>query len=1406
MVKNLKRTLALMLSIIMIFSYNVSAFAGDEGIIGSNEAGTSAQVEETVAAEAETQAEVPTAEATTQEKQVEAATETVDTVAAEITAQPEDASVFANAEAEFALETNSKVKSCQWQIAKTKDGVWTNLNRRQYGSSETLKIRALEKYNKWFFRCIVTFRDGSTQVSEEARLNIVEKDTLPAQTFGSIKDTKVVAPEGAFPAGTTMEANEVDDTKAVQSIIDDMKGVDGSVLNAVDITFYDGNAEIQPQETVKVTMNVGKDVDFDNLTLVHIKANADELDKDGIKTEKVDFTANKEAGTITFAADHFSTYALAIGSGESTIIWGYMDGNNFVEFKEDSTTMDTTASSLSLENSFDGYYYRDAVYCANGKTMDDGIDITPTLNKVNGNWTCNAITTDEQSGESTTVSTPIENGSKIYVVYYKPTPEQQKPSGTADESVPSPETTKTVTHNDDGTYKVRLDIAGTSVEEDHSHYVNVLVVLDATTSMSGAKWTNAKNAMDTLVSTLTTGENAGNANHIDFSLVTFGRAATVQTTDGAVWTKDNAAFRSTCSGIRMVTTSGTNWESGMRGGLYGALDQLPASDNDPTYCIFLTDGDPNTWYDRNNCDDEHGGKNYDDTGTRPGYQGSSSTAATRAGDEAAKIAAKTKLYGIFCGTSTDTQNDSYRRLNGIITGNGGVKTIAADASTIESEFLTIAQTILDEMGANNVSVDDGVPSLSSISSNVQGEPSGYDYYISTDGGKTFNTWNDAPGATYSNDNGVTWDLQKTGTLKEGTVYRIEFNVWPSQEALDTIADLNNKKITMTDAELAAAGIGKNSDGTYTLLTNTHLNTTYTFKDVEYSDPTGYTSDNMPLPTRTIKAHKVWQNELDGRTAAPVQLIVTKDDKPYLANADTTVSSETNWYTKDIHVSMGFMSITDNKVTIREPGHDYAIIEPENLAYYWELHSDVYHPMVINGTPTMLILDETATTADNTNTFEINGKIYKKSENTDNVIEATNKRRSNLNITKTVTGTNPPADSYFTYKVNVKDADGENVWFSVFENPNADEPLKEGVVVTGATAEDGNTGYYYAPSQTDITIKIKAGWNIRFINLRTSTTYTVEETAMDPGFEFVNARATVEGDKDATPATVDDKKATGTIDKPNTKYIVTYTNKFLGCFYVYHSANNTVERHFLTDADVKEETDGTYTFDIYKQRLTDYLYGGYYYDYMGKSNGFDATKAAALDYSGEALPKDADGKAYTYQYIADNKKAVWKEADAGTVDGRQMKVEQDGVYYIKEVPTSYLLPYNHYTYYKEGLELANLWTITAIDDLNYKKAGFIVQTDDNEAVVVNTMTIRAKNSTVKTTLNAGKVFQRKGVLDGYLGYYEITSYKPNKTTIVQYWDTPDGIREYGKKMRTLTFEDKTISGLRSADTDYTPSGN
>ncbi len=79
--------------------------------------------------------------------------------------------------------------------------------------------------------------------------------------------------------------------------------------------------------------------------------------------------------------------------------------------------------------------------------------------------------------------------------------------------------------------------------------------------------------------------------------------------------------------------------------------------------------------------------------------------------------------------------------------------------------------------------------------------------------------------------------------------------------------------------------------------------------------------------------------------------------------DITVKASEGWKKDDIYISSGNMTVVDGVATIHETGHDYQIVEPPEFMYYWDLISDIYHPMVINGVNTLLVLDVDATSDD-----------------------------------------------------------------------------------------------------------------------------------------------------------------------------------------------------------------------------------------------------------------------------------------------------------------------------------------------------------------------------------------------------------------------------------------------------------
>ena len=290
-------------------------------------------------------------------------------------------------------------------------------------------------------------------------------------------------------------------------------------------------------------------------------------------------------------------------------------------------------------------------------------------------------------------------------------------------------------------------------------------------------------------------------------------------------------------------------------------------------------------------------------------------------------------------------------------GQGGKKTIAANADTIESEFKAIAQTILDGMGANDVSIDDGIPELSHASAMTSGDVSGFIYEISTDG-TNYTTWAEAPGASYSQANGVTWDLSKAGTLTAGTHYRLTFKVWPSQEALDLIANLNNGTVKWDDLDDEVQSQINKDGNSYTLKTNTHLNQTYSFKGVTYTDPVELVSGDMPLESVNMDVKKIWNDSINTRNRAnEVEFYLLVDGKYYQKDGSlsaTLTGNEYILYTRDanilklendsrkewkdtVSIALGFMEVSGTSVEVLESGHSYSL--EEKAAHSWKLNKD-----------------------------------------------------------------------------------------------------------------------------------------------------------------------------------------------------------------------------------------------------------------------------------------------------------------------------------------------------------------------------------------------------------------------------------------------------------------------------------
>ena len=1466
----------------------------------------------------------------------EAAKLTVKTIV--IVSQPADVTVAVGEQADFAVEAKGAVASYQWQYSK--DGKrWKNLDPWFYGAWSTLNVIAEKGDDGLLFRVVVYAFDRSKVVSEAAKLTIAVDEPepemparmlAPVATDGPVSEVgvEVAAPEGALPADVDLNVDPVD-AGQYEELTKALLGDDIEIGYALDISFMqEDGTEVEPVKNnpVIVYLTVPGLSEHDNVKIVHIS-------DEGLATElepvpEWELTRPLGENEIAIKSDEFSVYELVWTdkSGEqqvtetATIHWGYMSGDTFTEFT-DTASLDSNAGSMSLNVIFDRYMYSAASY-EKGEAVY-ALD-SPILTKVTAadgstTWTMQAHVTTGEGGAPETVT--IEEGADIYVYYVEKSAGYVPPSPSPTE-VKGPTTEKSVTNNHNGTYDIRLDITGHVDHTVNRVGANVIVIMDRTQSMSnnmpdgGTRMAAAKTALNTLITTLNPGTGE-NQNLINFTAVDFANSANY--VNGINWTSTRSEMESYVSNLSYWERNhnpdgyGTCWQAGLYGGIVRARDAAGNENlnKNKTYIIFVTDGNANGWYTNANSD---GGPT-----NNPRYQQQGAGTFVQAAYDAAipnavnaSALCGNRIYGIFCGSTNDMVHlQDLMNYNGTQGSVNGTFINGTSASAIDEAFRNIAQTIVSDLGASNVGVDDGIPALANVSAAVSGSAGGFQYFITPKGG-TETVWADAPSAGYSSSNGVTWDLSKAGVLADETVYSLVFTVWPTQEAYDLLANLNNGMPGYTLDQLddatreqlvvtigstqyqytpgadpdtgtwAPAGgspaytttdflsvIATATSVEYNVLTNTHLFTTYTYGENTYSDPPeqGLVSGAMLLEDQTIKIEKYWHNPMDAHAAQSVTLTVTKDDVAYMdvPMGEPQKYGDTEWVQRpqtEIHISCGVMTVSGSDVTVKSAGHDYTVIEPDDLAWYWDLTAYVYHPMVINGTNTMLMLvtkreqneagfpaaakdlgDNQTVTVDGKTYYKFGGKLYVAEDET-NILKADNDRRSNLQVKKTVSaaaGVTAPADALFDYKVNMYnptapykgtegyDADYDTFWFVVLKNPDAEpdnHPTADdiaweddGLVVDGATAEVKNgaaTGYYSfdnVEGGESVTISIKAGWRICFTSVSRYTLYTVEELGgekMPEGFVFKSVETSATNNKQgdtSTAAVVDEDnemKVSGEFDKSNTDYRVAYTNDYLGVFYVYHSSDCTVERIGLAENGV-----ALVSFDIFAKTKEGTFYGGYYKDYAGKSDGFDAAALTYTDNVGADDVGDDDDKAhpYTYQYIKDSSKGAWDYNKGYEESGTAMVPVSGTVYYLKEVPTGYLMPYTHYTYWKATKILGGLWTISATDDLCYKTMGFKVKKDDTPAVMVESLTITPQNNANNAVvLTAAKVFRSKGVLDGYLGYADITSYIGNETLIQQYWTTKDDITVFGLKQRTLKFNagtQTTITGITKTDTDYTP---
>lgn len=161
-------------------------------------------------------------------------------------------------------------------------------------------------------------------VAEQDDAQITEDEVeikYPATTFDSYDvagmHVHVEAPDGALPEGTTMVAKTVD-LDAVQTAVDNTANVEGTVIAAADITFFDKEGkEIEPLQAITVTITSNEIAKVESPSVVHIDAKAEEIETANVVAVPVDQVPEPSAADeVVFEATDFSVYAVVV-SGQT---------------------------------------------------------------------------------------------------------------------------------------------------------------------------------------------------------------------------------------------------------------------------------------------------------------------------------------------------------------------------------------------------------------------------------------------------------------------------------------------------------------------------------------------------------------------------------------------------------------------------------------------------------------------------------------------------------------------------------------------------------------------------------------------------------------------------------------------------------------------------------------------------------------------------------------------------------------------------------------------------------------------------------------------------------------------------------------------------------------------------------
>lgn len=460
-----------------------------------------------------------------------------------------------------------------------------------------------------------------------------------------------------------------------------------------------------------------------------------------------------EDGTETETEMSPSEYVYDINSTAKTVRIDLLNGNALEDGVTYRIKYNIVPSSYAYEN-----YGTNNGYGDTKGDLDTDINLTnPTSSDKPGFY----------SNETAYVGYKENGGSPLEATYKHPViqvDEESVPTpAPSDPVLGAPDHQKYIKYNTDDNYTLSLDVTG---KLGKATPVDILLIVDLSGSMEDrvngtARITLVKNAINELKNNLT--EKAKD-NEINIGLVTFSKHAT----DHGWKSLDQFSFdygTKDCNG-------GTNWQAGV---LAAKKSLAKRPENNVKYVIFLTDGQPTYYYDKNNLDNPTDNNVKGDGGTSfKSYCNSAISEWNTSGSSLLKIA---KAFVIKADSSANYCTDFAK---GISAGN---VLDGTSSSNLTSSFKDIANKIA-KPAYKDVVIQD---TLSEYVDFLDENPVPTVVKIDKDGNETILSDNNPDQYDYDIDKDaktvkVTLKPTADNKLEDGVTYRISFDIKPTDKA------------------------------------------------------------------------------------------------------------------------------------------------------------------------------------------------------------------------------------------------------------------------------------------------------------------------------------------------------------------------------------------------------------------------------------------------------------------------------------------------------------------------------------------------------------------------------------------------------------------------------------------------